>query len=279
MDQALAMTGLTREEIAGAGFGVSGLDWPVEEAPTLAAIATLGLNAPVAAVNDSLIGLLAGSDEGWGLAVVSGTGCNCRGWDSLRQHIGQVTGGSLYLGEAAGASELVAKAIQAVAHAWTGRGPATQLAPAFLQYTQARDVPDLLHGLTEGRIMLPARAAPLVFDVAAAGDPVAEEIIRWAGRELGELAKAVIRQLHFEALTFDVVMVGSLLNNGSALLIDTLQGSIRTVAPQARFVRLNAPPVIGAVLLGMEQAGLRPTPAIREALARTTAALREPAAQ
>ncbi|MGH2543859.1 MAG: hypothetical protein ACRDIB_13735, partial [Ardenticatenaceae bacterium] len=198
---------------------------------------------------------------------------NCRGWDSTRQREGQVTGGGLAMGEAAGGSELIARAIQAVAHAWTGRGPATQLAPAFLQYTRARDVPELLHGLAEGSLILPAQVAPLVFKVAAEGDMAAQAVIRWAGCELGELAKAVIRQLHFEELAFDVVMIGSLFNGGP-LLMDSMQETIRALAPQARFVRLGSSPAVGALLLGMERTGLRWTPALREKIARTVAAQR-----
>jgi N-acetylglucosamine kinase-like BadF-type ATPase len=105
----------------------------------------------------------------------------------------------------------------------------------------------------EGRLALSAAAAPLVFEVAAAGDGVALDVIRWAGRELGQLANAVIRQLHFESLAFDAVMVGSLFNGGS-LLIEPMQEMMLALAPSARLVKLEAPPVVGAVLLGMEQA-------------------------
>jgi hypothetical protein len=35
-----------------------------------------------------------------------------------------------------------------------------------------------------------------------------------------------------------------------------MRQTVRAVAPGARFVRLTAPPVVGAVLLGMEQAHL-----------------------
>jgi len=266
--KALAMAGLTKDQITGAGFGVSGFDWSSEKGPTLRAIEALGLTVPVAAVNDALIGLLAGSEEGWGVAVVAGTGCNCRGWDRARQHEGQVTGGGLMMGEAAGGGELVARAVQAVAHSWTGRGPATQLAAAFIQYTSARDLADLVQGLTARRISLTAAAAPLVFEVAAAGDPVAIDVIHWAGRELGELANAVIRQLDFEALVFHVVLVGSLFNGGS-LLLGPMRATIHAVAPGAHFVRLEAPPVVGAALLGMEQAGVN-SAALRIPLAAST---------
>ena len=69
--QALASADLRRADIAGAGFGVAGYDWPSERADTLAAIDTLGLTCPVEAVNDTLIGLLAGASQGWGVAVIA----------------------------------------------------------------------------------------------------------------------------------------------------------------------------------------------------------------
>ncbi|CAG0927173.1 N-acetylmuramic acid/N-acetylglucosamine kinase [Thermoflexales bacterium] len=264
---AVQQAGVALDQIAGAGFGVSGLDYSSQRAPTLQAIDVLGLRAPLEAVNDALIGLVAGTCDGWGIAVVSGTGCNCWGWDRQRRQ-GQVTGGGWQMGEYAGSIELAYRAVQLVAYAWTRRGPATQLTPALIHYTGATDVVDLLHGLTSGRLHIDAAVAPLIFEVAAQGDAVALELIHWAGRELGELAKAVIRQLNFEALEFDVVLLGSMFNGGT-LLSDPLRDSIGELAPRARFVRLRTLPVVGAVLLGMEQAQWPITPEIRSELQRT----------
>jgi N-acetylglucosamine kinase-like BadF-type ATPase len=259
---ALSSAGLSKCEIAGAGFGVSGYDWPSERVPTLEAIGTLGLPAPVRAVNDAILGLLAGSSEGWGLALVAGTGCNCRGWGRDRRREGAVTGHGLWMGEGAGASELIAKTVQALAHEWTLRGPATQLTPAFLAYTGCVSLTELLEALIDGRKRLDASAAPLVFKVAQSGDPVAAGLIRWAGSELGELAKCVIRQLTLEDLEFEVVLTGSLFDGGP-LLIEPLTEVISAYAPGARLVRLVAPPVAGAVLLGMEAGGLRVSQSLR----------------
>lgn len=265
---AVQMAGLTIDQIAGAGFGVSGFDYPSEKAATLDAIKVLGLRAPIEAVNDTLIGLVAGATDGWGVAVVSGTGCNCWGWDRDRQRQGQVTGGGWSMGEYAGATELVQRAIQMIAYAWTRRGPATQLTSAFIRYAGAQDVGELLHGISEDRLCVNASAAPLIFEVAAQGDAVAIDLIHWAGRELGELAKAVIRQLNFEALEFDVVLLGSMFNGGSRL-ITPMRETIAELAPGARLVRLKTLPVVGAVLLGMEQAHWPITPEIRAELQRT----------
>ena len=263
--QALASAGMAKEQVAGAGFGVSGYDWPSERKLTLEAIASLGLSCPVDAVNDAILGLLAGSAEGWGIAVVSGSGCNCRGWDREHRREGQVTGHGLMMGEAAGASELVSKAIQVVAYDWSRRGPATQLSAAFMELTHSNSLAELLEGLVDGTKRLDASAAPVVFRIAEAGDPVAVDLIQWAGRELGELAKCVIRQLGFESLAFDVVLVGSMFNGGP-LLVEPMRQTIEAFAPGARLVRLSAPPVTGAVVLGMEAAGFQISTGARRAL-------------
>jgi N-acetylglucosamine kinase-like BadF-type ATPase len=262
--QALARAAIEVQQISGAGFGVAGYDWPSEREPTLGAIAELGLNAPVEAVNDAVVGLLAGAAEGWGVAVVSGTGCNCCGLDRSRRRIGRVTGYGQMMGEAAGGSELVARAQQAVAHAWTRRGPPTRLTDAFARHAGSRDADELVEGLTMGRIWLDASLALLVFEIAEQGDAVARDVIRWAGQELGELANAVIRQLEFEALEFDVVLVGGMYNGGP-MLIEPMRATIQSLAPRARLMRLTAPPVVGAVLLGMEQASVDAS-RVREAL-------------
>ncbi len=269
-ERALAAAGITVDQIAGAGFGIASYDWSSQREPTLQAIQTIGLHAPVGLVNDALIGLLAGAAEGWGVAVVAGTSCNCWGWDPDRRE-GRVTGMGLWLGEAAGGHELVAKAIQAIALEWTRRGPTTDLSQAFVELTGARDVEDLLEGLTLERINLGSEAAPLVFRVAAAGDPVAVGLILWAGRELGSLAIGVIRQLNLEQASFDVILSGSFFD-GSPQLTETMRHTIHAVAPGARLRRLRVPPVVGGVLLGMREARMNPS-AVREALIASTRAI------
>jgi N-acetylglucosamine kinase-like BadF-type ATPase len=258
LEAALTQAGASRAQIAGAGFGIGGLDWPAQHPLMLETIARLGLDCPVEAVNDAILGLLAGSEQGWGVSVVAGTGCNCWGIDRQRR-TGQVTGLGAWMGEAAGAGELVHAAIVAIAREWTHRGPPTALTQAFAQRVGAADALDLLEGLGMGRFQIRASAAPLVFAVAREGDPVALELVRWAGRELGDLAVGVIRQLHFENEAFEVVLAGSFYK-GSPLVAEELGRMVQRVAPAARLVRLHAPPVVGGALLGMDLSGRDPRP-------------------
>ena len=227
----LASTGIAREQVTGAGFGIAGYDWPGEEAPTRQAIESLGLRAPYGLVNDATIGLLAGAADGWGLVVVAGTSNNCRGRDRQGRE-GQVTGCGPDFGEYGGASELVAEAVKRVAYGWTQRGPATRLAEAFAQLAGASSTADLLEGLYLERYQLTAAAAPTIFRLADEGDGVAQDLIRWCGNELGGLALSVIRQLSFEDADFDVVLAGSLYDGGPAL----------TEAMQGRSTRLRLEP-------------------------------------
>ena len=265
---ALESAQLSGDAILGSGFGVSGYDWPKEKQPTLDVIASLHLGGALELVNDVELGLLAGSPHMWGIAIVSGTSCNCRGWDATHTHFGRVTGGSSEFGENAGAAELMVRTGQILSHAWTGRIPPTALAEAFCNRYGVKNLGELLQGLICRDFTLKAADAPLVFEVARQGDPVAIELVRWAGTELGEIACAVVRQLHFETVEFDLVQIGSMWD-GSPLLSDRMKEMVHAIAPGANIIRTHEPPVIGAVLLAIQAAGVTPTPEMRNNLIQT----------
>ena len=273
LNQALRVAGLVRADISGSGFGISGYDWPSEAPATASVIDKLGLSAPYIFVNDTVPGLVAGSEDGWGVVVVSGTGSNCRGWDRQHKREGRVSGHGVLMGEGAGASELIHKTMQAIGYAWSKRGPMTALTNAFINYAGAEDLEDLIRGYTTLEYPVGADAAPIVFRMAAEGDEVARELVRWAGVENGEMANAVIRQLGFEDLEFDVVMAGSMFEGGP-MMIEPMRETICKFAPGARLVRLGVPPVLGAVILGMEAAGRKASPSIRKNIAESISSIR-----
>jgi N-acetylglucosamine kinase-like BadF-type ATPase len=254
-NQALTGAGIERREIRAAGFGIAGYDWASELPAMQAAIDPLGLECPLELVNDALIGLAAGAEKGWGIAIVAGTGCNCWGWDE-QHRTGRVTGYGPAMAEGAGAGDLVAMAVQAVSLAWSRRGKATALSQAMVELVGACDLDDLIEGLCTFRYFVDAPFAPRIFELAEAGDEVAGDLIRQAGEALGSLAVGVIRQLGFHERTFDVILVGRLYDGG-AHLVDPLRQVVQAEAPQAHLIRLTAPPVVGGVLLAMDKMGER----------------------
>jgi N-acetylglucosamine kinase-like BadF-type ATPase len=257
------------DQIAGAGLGIGGYDWPSERQDHLDAIRPVGLNCPLEIVNDATLGILAGATEGWGISLVAGTGCNARGWSKDHKHEGRAVGGGGYWsGEYAGGYDIVARAMRAVAFEWLKRGPKTALTQIFLEHFDARDLDDLVEGVYLQRYPFDPALVLKVFETARQGDPEALDVMRWAGDELGQMAVGVINQLEFQSETFEVVLIGSL-HDGHPLLSQTLRETVLKVAPGAQLVRLTVPPVVGGVLLGMEQAGLNGY-AMRDKLMRTT---------
>ena len=91
---------------------------------------------------------------------------------------------------------------------------------------------------------------------AEAGDAVALRIVRWAGSSLGDTAVVIARHLDMLDDEFDVVLSGGLFRGGSALLEAAVLEAVRPHAKGARLVRLDPPPVLGAVLMALEQYGV-----------------------
>lgn len=255
-DLAIIQAGISPDEISGGGFGIAGYDWPSERQLTLDVIGKLNLKAKIEAVNDAVVGMLAGASRGWGVGVDAGTGDNVYGINPAGQ-IAHMTGCGEFFGEYGGSGSVVLRAVQAVSYQWSGRGGPTALSEAFIKLAGAKNLDDLLEGLSQGSYNLWSEAAPVVFKVANEGDQVARDAIAWVARELAESTLAIIRKLKMEKSGFEVVMIGSMFNGGE-VFITPFQKRILEGAPKAEFVKLNVPPVVGGVLLGMKVAGKDP---------------------
>ena len=90
------------------------------------------------------------------------------------------------------------------------------------------------------------------------GDSVAKEILERAGTSLGEAVAAVVARLEMEELQFEVVMAGGLFRGGSRSLHAAFEREVKRAAPKAMLVRLEVPPVVGAVLRAIELASAEP---------------------
>ena len=191
---ALGTSGVDKAQVAGAGFGVAGCDFPSDRAPHLQAIAVLGLSCPVEVVNDGVNGLLAGATRGIGVNVTAGSSNNCRGRNHAGKE-GRVVGNGSPFGEFGGAHEILARGLQMVNYAWIKRIPPTVLTKIYVEAVGAKDEMDLMEGLSNETYHLFPYIVLQIVDAARAGDYAAREILKWAGEELGMLAVSVARQI------------------------------------------------------------------------------------
>lgn len=251
--EALAAAGIERASIAGAGFGVAGYDFPSDHEPHMQSIAHLGLTCPIAIENDGANGLYAGATRGIGVNVTAGSSNNCRG-RGPDGRTARIVGNGAMFGEFGGGHEIVIRALQMVNYAWIKRGPQTALTGAMLAATGATGEMDLMEGLSNERYQLTAAFAKVVFQLAMEGDAVAQDVLRWAGEELGWLAVAGIRQLGMENEDVEVVQSGSVFEGGE-IIAEPMRRLILQYVPRARILQLDAPPVVGAVVMGMTAAG------------------------
>jgi len=109
-----------------------------------------------------------------------------------------------------------------------------------------------------------SEVAPLVFKAAAAGDHVAQELIDEMAHEVAANATAAIRRLHLTRTDVHVVLGGGVMRAAGDELLERIRAAIHAVAPDARITRLEAPPLVGAALIGLD--ALRASPAARRRL-------------
>jgi len=236
-------------DLAAAGLGLSGWDRPRDEENIRALVARLGLPCPVWVDNDTYLILRAGTPDGVGIGVVSGTGANCVGENRVGlKH--RMAGLGPEFGDLGSGGDIGVRALRAAFRSLDGRGPATSLVERIVErfgLTRLDDIVD--YTLADSEVEWSAALlTPVVFYAASDGDEQALRVLDWAGRELGAAARAVARPLFADSEEFPVVMGGSVLQEGSVdRMREALIEDVRTEYPNARPVRLESRPVEGAV--------------------------------
>ncbi len=97
--------------------------------------------------------------------------------------------------------------------------------------------------------------APHVLAAAADGDAVAQGLVDRLADEVAAFAIAAVRSLHLARREIDVAFAGGLARSRDPRLLEGVERRIREVAPSARLIVVDAPPVLGAALLGLDALG------------------------
>ncbi len=194
-------------------LGMAGAARPADQAVLRAWTDACYPGVPVVITHDARLVLAAGTPEGWGIAVLCGTGAMVYGEDQHGQ-VARADGWGYLLGDDGSGYAIGRAALRAVARATDGRGPQTALTEAILEHWSLRQPQDLIgHVYKSAQRTDIAALAALVQAVALQGDAVAEAILQAAGRELAISVEAVARCLALTgaipcALTGSVILKG-----------------------------------------------------------------------
>jgi N-acetylglucosamine kinase-like BadF-type ATPase len=250
---ALTSAGATGSDVRAAAFSLAGADWP-EDFELLGAELprALGLAGAPVVVNDAVGAIRCGTPDGVGVAVVCGTygvvGSRNRRGDVFHIGFWPDRTGAYYLGD---------DALRAVWREGLELGPPTALTQLALERYGAADALDLLHRFNRRDVPAPAVAAMAgdVLELADAQDPVAAAIVAEHGRILGDEARSAAAHVGLAGTPFTLVFAGGVLRHpASSLLADTIAARV----PEAVPVRATDEPVVGALLLAFDRAGIAP---------------------
>ncbi|CAM5542916.1 kinase [Streptomyces abikoensis] len=191
-----------------------------------------------------------------GVAVVCGAGINCAGLGpggrtARFPAIGRLSG------DWGGGACLAEEALWSAARAADGRGAPTGLARALPAHFGLEGMAALIEALHLGAVAAERRheLVPVLFAVAASGDPVAGGIVARQAEEVVTMAAVALERLGLAAAEVPVVLGGGVLAARHPLLHEQVVALLARRAPAAVPVVVTAPPVLGAALLALDRTG------------------------
>jgi N-acetylglucosamine kinase-like BadF-type ATPase len=238
-----------------AQLNMAGVDFPSEEEELRQAIEVRRWAERTVVGNDTFAVLRAGTERGWGVAVVCGTGINCVGVSSDGRHarfpaLGAITG------DWGGGSDVGSAALFAAARSEDGRGPRTTLertVPAHFGLDTPVELAEAIHrGRIPGRRLL--ELPPVVF-AEAEHDAVAREIVQRLASEVVAMARVALERLDLEDEPTEVLLGGGLLQSGDGPLSGAVEAELRRIVPNVSVKAAGSPPIVGAALLGLDAIG------------------------
>jgi N-acetylglucosamine kinase-like BadF-type ATPase len=255
--QALERAGRDRDGAPAGDVGqvlMSGVDFPREEEELQAAVDARGWATNMTVANDTFAILRAGTERGWGVALVCGAGINCVGVGPDGRHVRYPALGTI-TGDWGGGFDVGLAGLSAAARSADGRGPRTTLehaVPTHFGFDTPLELAEAIHldGLDRQRI---GELAPLVL-AAAREDDVATGIAERLVSEAIAFVRVTLEQLGLLGEPADVVLGGGLFQN-DGWLVERVSERMAEVAPAASVRLVDSAPIVGAALLGLDELG------------------------
>jgi N-acetylglucosamine kinase-like BadF-type ATPase len=239
-----------------AQLNMAGVDFPTEEVELRDAIEARGWAERTEVGNDTFAVLRAGTESKWGIALVCGAGINCVGvapdGSTTRFHsLGAITG------DWGGGEDVGLAGLAAAVRSEDGRGPRTalqQAVPDHFGLDTPLQVAEAIHLGELPRWRL-SELAPIVLE-AARGDLAAAGIADRLVREAVDLVRVALDRVGVIEEPIDIVLGGGLFRD--ARLTARVAQELGQVARRANLVVIDEPPIVGAVLLGLDRLGAEP---------------------
>jgi N-acetylglucosamine kinase-like BadF-type ATPase len=232
---------------------LAGVDFPSEVEEMQQAAAARGFASKVTVGNDTLAVLRAGTEGGWGVAVVCGAGINCVGVAPDRRQarfpaLGWTTG------DWGGGYDVGLAAMMAAARSEDGRGEKTTLESAVPAHFGLETPMQLAEAVHEGRIeqRRVIELAPVVF-AEAERDPEAAAIVDRLAEEVVTMIRVILERLELTQEPVPVALGGGLMQSGDERLIGAVKAGLARVAPAVSVHVTSSPPIVGAALLGLDE--------------------------
>lgn len=258
VERALRQGDALKDEVRQGVFALAGADFYPEDFEMLTqAMEDLHVARKCTVKNDSIAGLRAGIRRPYGICIIMGSGFNGAGLGKDGREVRYISEGFLY-GDIGGGHTIAREVLHHAYRSWDGRGRKTVLEQKVLEYFEYQDMYELARYLyynREPHKRIPG-LCPICFDSAFDGDEVAVELVTRFGKEAGVSANALVRKLDLQDDEFEVVLAGSVFKGKGPLLIDTVKETIRPIAPKAHVITPRYEPVVGALMLALEEAGV-----------------------
>ncbi len=190
-----------------------------------------------------------------GVVLVVGTGSAALGRDE-RGRTRQAGGWGWFIDDPGSGYWLGYQAMRAAARSCDGRGPTTMLEERvrnFLRIMTLHEMPNIIYNPHFSRERV-AELAPIIFEVAEAGDACANAILKKGFDELALMVATVARELDMERP--HVAAVGGITHSGQTFE-DRLLEALHAQLPFASMVHARATPVLGALILAYAKNGRR----------------------
>ncbi len=249
VENAFATAGVPRSRVAAANLGLAGIDRQEGFDVMHEWADRVELADRVSVANDANLLLAAGTPEGWGLAVVCGTG-SIAFVRSQEGVIGRAGGWGHLLGDEGSAFQIVLQSLRACCRAVDQCAPATAMVDRFVSKMGLPDAANFIHAVYRGpwdRAAL-AAMAPLVLECATEGDEVARHVVERQAEELARTAAAAVTNHHLPTQALPLALTGGVVLN-SAMYRDWFLKALRQFGVQAEPVTLVEDPAIGAIVL------------------------------